>query len=99
LELSVVEITLREGADVHVVRKWAADSIRGGDALVLEEEKLFFVLADVPPGRAALVAERLRVKGDQLGADLALRLPGSDPIADSIYRRAEAQILPVQPRR
>lgn len=99
MKVDVVEFVCREGSDVDAVRRVAGQNIRDGDGVYVEGGRLFVVLANLnhPEGWESFKA-RVMPKVNLLGASLEHRIFGTDPTADSLYRRAQSMILPVEPR-
>ncbi len=97
-DLAILELELHQDADVQILRKWAADNIRGGDGLVFEESRLFIVFPSVKSSDLEHALNRLALGARKLGADLLFRKRGDDELVDSLYRRSEALILPIYPR-
>ncbi|MEO7803448.1 MAG: hypothetical protein ABIS18_03170 [Actinomycetota bacterium] len=94
----VVEVSLPSDIDLDTIRKVIADTIRTGDGLYVEDSRLFLVLADAGMSEAVAVVARLNGKLSGFGAEVVALPVGHDALTDSLYRRAEASILPVQPR-
>lgn len=99
MNVTVLEVELSPGADIDVVRKWLANSIRSGDGLMSEKGRLFVVVPGLHEDNAGSVIDRLYEEANRLGAKLILRRISEDGVADSLARRAEAKIIPVEPRR
>lgn len=94
----VVEVVLNDSSDLEALRKWMAENTRGGDGLVAERGRLFVVFPQLHEEGLRLAIKRLKGKVEKMGASLEVCTPGQDELADSVQRRAEAQIVPVQPR-
>lgn len=97
-DLAILELQPDAATDTERLRKWAGESIRGGDGLFFEESRLFIVFPAVGVKDLEHALNRLAPEARQLGADLLYRKRGSDKLVDSLYRRSEALILPVFPR-
>jgi hypothetical protein len=98
-DLAVLELEAYDTTDVNTLRKWAGESIRSGDGLFFEENRLFIVFPAVGVKDLEHALNRLAPEARRLGADLLYRTRGNDDkVVDSLYRRSEALILPVYPR-
>ncbi len=96
--LAVLELDPYEETDINKLRKWAGESIRSGDGLFFEENRLFIVFPAVGPKDLEHALNRLAPEARRFGADLLYRQKGKDNVVDSLYRKSEALILPVYPR-
>lgn len=85
-------------SNLQELRTRAGDLIRDGDALYLEEGRLFLVLAGVSMSGAAAALERLTDSIEAAGGTVKPWPIGSDEVTDSLYRRAGAQLIPVSAR-
>lgn len=98
MKVDVVELVCKEGSDPDGLRRLAGQNIRTGDGVYIEEGRIFVVLADMKPEGWNAFKARLAPRIESLGGTLERRPPGTDPTADSLYRRAQSMILPVEPR-
>lgn len=96
--ISVFEVLFDDESNFDPVRRWLVESIRGGDGLIMEQSRYFLVLPGLSENKAHLIQQRLDPAMGHLGARLVLRLRQEDQLADSLCRRAEARIIPVEPR-
>lgn len=99
MDISVFELLVEDDGDFNQVRKWLVASIRGGDGLISEQSRYFLVAPGLAEAKAEIVLRRLEPRAARLRAKLVLRRRTEDELADSICRRAEAKILPVELRR
>jgi hypothetical protein len=97
-DLAILEFQAYAETDINRLRKWAGDSIRSGDGLFFEENRLFIVFPAVGVKDLEHALNRLAPEARQFGADLLYRKRGTDEVVDSLYRKSEALILPVYPR-
>ena len=97
-DLAVLELDAYETTDINKLRKWAGESIRSGDGLFFEENRLFIVFPAVGVKDLEHALNRLAPEARRLGADLLYRQRGNDKVVDSLYRKSAALILPVYPR-
>lgn len=95
----MIELVLGPQAEFHRVRKWGAEQIRDGDGLYVERGRIFLVLCAPTPTGGSSAQARLKKLAEPLGAEAKLVPVGQDDLVDSLYRRAEAAILPVEPRK
>lgn len=95
----VLEVVPKEGSDIDELRKWSGSLIRDGDGLYMEDGRLFLVLVVKDIASPVAAISRLNPGAEAFNAEVVARAMGTDPIADSLYRRAESNILPVEPRR
>ncbi len=98
MNVDVVELICGDGSDVDAIRRLAGRSIRTGDGVYTEGGRLFVVLANMNPGGWDAFKARVTPKIEPLGGSLEPRPHGTDETADSLYRRAQSMILPVEPR-
>lgn len=96
---TVVEIILDDGADFEAARKWGAGSIRGGDGMIGEHSRLFIVLPVTGLEQVQAFLARMAPGSGLQRVRLEVHAFGEDELVDSIYRRAQGGIFPVQPRR
>lgn len=97
MNVAVYEIDLN-GTDPDKVRRWALANTRRGDGVFYERSRLFLVLPGVSESEVDAVPRRLSIGAIRLGAKLIPRRREEDPMAESICRRVEARILPIEPR-
>jgi len=98
MKFAVVEIVMSDKETLHDIRKWVLTAIRDGDGIFMEHGRLLVVLAGLVPGGAEAAAGRLAPELVRFDAKPVYVPEGQDPVIDSIYRRAGAKILPVEPR-
>jgi hypothetical protein len=97
-EISVFEVVFPDEKDFDPVRRWIVQSIRSGDGLILEQSRYFLVFPGLSEDNANVIQSRIQRGVLNLGAKLELRPRAEDPVAESLCRRAEARIIPVEPR-
>lgn len=97
-DISVFEVVFPDEKDFDPVRRWLVQSIRSGDGLILEQSRYFLVFPGLSENKADVIQHRIQLGIRKLGAKLELRLRAEDPVAESLCRRAEARIIPVEPR-
>lgn len=93
----IVEVIAAED-DLTALRRWAGESIRDGDGIYLESGRLFLVISAVTLVDLESVLSRIQPDVAELGGSLKVHTMGTDDGADSIHRRADALVLPVEPR-
>lgn len=94
----VIEAVSRDPQSFEKLRRWVSSSIREGDGFYEEGGRLFMVVPSINMVGALAVVQRLGPEAEVLGGSLVVRAVGDDDVSDSLYRRADAQILPVEPR-
>lgn len=98
MKLAVLEIVMSDLERLHDIRKWVLTTIRDGDGIFMEYGRLMVVLAGLVPEGGEVAARRLTPGLVEFEAKPVYVPEGADPVIDSIYRRAGAKILPVEPR-
>ena len=94
----VIEVVSKEPSSFEELRRWVSSKIREGDGFYEESGRLFMVVPSINMVGALAVVQRLGPEAEALGGSLVVRAVGDDDVSDSLYRRADAQILPVEPR-
>lgn len=98
-EISVFELVFDEDeSEFDPLRRWLVQSIRAGDGLIFEQSRYFLVLPGLSENQADVIIKRLEPGVSRLGATIVLRSREDDELAESLCRRAEARIIPVEPR-
>ena len=80
------------------LKRWAGEITRDGDGLYVEQGRLFLLVSALEMVDLEAVMDRLRPDVEALGGTLEVRTVGGDEVADSIHRRADALVLPVERR-
>ena|SRR5688500_14652872 len=94
----VIEAVSSDPKSFEELRRWVASKIREGDGFYEESGRLFMLIPSINMVGALAVVQRLGPEADALGGSLVVKAFGDDDVSDSLYRRADAQILPVEPR-
>lgn len=94
----VIEAVSQDPQTFEDLRRWISSKIREGDGFYQESGRLFMVIPSINMVGALAVVQRLAPEAESLKGTLVVRGFGDDDVSDSLYRRADAQILPVEPR-
>lgn len=94
----VIEAVSDDPKTFEDLRRWVSSKIREGDGFYEEEGRLFMLIPAINMVGAFAVIQRLGPEAERFGGSLVVRGFGDDDVSDSLYRRADAQILPVEAR-
>lgn len=93
----IVEV-LADQQHLPQLKAWAGEITRDGDGLYVEDGRLFLIISAASLVALEAVVERLKPDVESRGGGLQIHTMGGDDVADSIHRRADALVLPVEPR-
>lgn len=93
----IVEV-IADVQHLQQMKSWAGEITRDGDGLYIEGGRLFLIISAASLMALEAVVERLRPDVEARGGSLQIHTMGRDDVADSIHRRADALVLPVEPR-